>query len=433
MMRSSPFVAFLGASAIVALVSPRQGEGREWVIRPDGLGDAPTIQAGIDSSADGDTVRALPGIYVENIDFLGKAIVVMGSGPEVTTIDGSSMAASCVTFVSGETQSSVLIGFRLTGGRGWDSRFGGGVFVLDSEPVIEGNVIEENQARGGSSGSGGGIYCGGSTSQGWSPVIRGNMIRDNVACTNGGGISVGGWMSPEIVGNELIDNWTFDGDGGGIAFRILSDGPLIMDNVIANNEAADHGGGIYAGRANNAGTVELEIVGNLIARNLARARGAVEFSGGGVWLSRADAWIHHNTIVGNEGTGGDGTWGGGITILRSGSPVIEQNIIALSPQGGGIRCDLGVTPTIRNNLVWENTGGQGNGSCTAWVGVDGNVEEDPMFCGASTGDYSVADMSPAQTHPAGPLGAIPSPGCGATRTRAVSWGELKARFGASSR
>src|SRR5216117_3331126 len=40
--------------------------------------DQPTIQAAINAAVNGDTVQVSPGTYIENINFLGKAITVAG-------------------------------------------------------------------------------------------------------------------------------------------------------------------------------------------------------------------------------------------------------------------------------------------------------------------------------------------------------------------
>lgn len=89
--------------------------------------DQPTIQAGINAASDGDTVLVEEGTYVENINFIGKAITVtswfiIDSDPdhiEYTVIDGSQPVdpdkAAVVTFESGEDTTSVICGFTITG------------------------------------------------------------------------------------------------------------------------------------------------------------------------------------------------------------------------------------------------------------------------------------------------------------------------------
>ena len=80
--------------------------------------DYPTIQQAIIAAVDGDTVLVSPGTYVENIDFIGKDIVVTSSGgAAVTTIDGQNLK-SAVAMLSGEPQSAIIAGVLITNGNG---------------------------------------------------------------------------------------------------------------------------------------------------------------------------------------------------------------------------------------------------------------------------------------------------------------------------
>jgi parallel beta-helix repeat protein len=57
-------------------------------VNPSGGSDA--IQEAIDEATDGDTVKAHPGTYYENQITISKSLVVTGSGPDTTIIDGGS-------------------------------------------------------------------------------------------------------------------------------------------------------------------------------------------------------------------------------------------------------------------------------------------------------------------------------------------------------
>ncbi len=256
------------------------------------------------------------------------------------------------------------------------------------------------------------------------------MIRLNRATSNGGGIGLEG--SGVIRGNVIDGNESANGDGGGIWAYLpwYQINVSILDNRILGNKAGDHGGGVHCALGTPSG--EMEIAGNLILGNKALGGGHVQFSGGGIWLYGGSYWVHHNTIVFNDARGkSDPTWGGGgIALLKAGPKLIENNIIAYSTYGGGIRCESVATFEIRNNLAWSNVGGDGNGFCADWTSISGNLAADPLFCdrGVSSGDYSLAANSPALLHPAGPIGAFPTAGCDAVAPQTATWNRINTLY-----
>src|SRR6185503_4343889 len=101
----------LSATFLMTLLSAVSIEAKATLRRVPA--DYPTIQLAINASVSGDTVLVSPGTYVENINFLGKAITVTSvAGPEETIIDGN-QAGSVVTFRSGEDRASTISGFTI--------------------------------------------------------------------------------------------------------------------------------------------------------------------------------------------------------------------------------------------------------------------------------------------------------------------------------
>jgi parallel beta-helix repeat protein len=98
-----------------------------------------TIQKGIDSALDGEVVLVYPGLYQEEINFMGKSITVQGvvvspAGAPVLQNPGD----FAVSFYSGEGPDSILKNFIIM-----DSFMG--VFIAGSSPAISNLTIVNNK------------------------------------------------------------------------------------------------------------------------------------------------------------------------------------------------------------------------------------------------------------------------------------------------
>jgi parallel beta-helix repeat protein len=310
----------------------------------------PSIQQAINRAINGDTIIAAPGRYFENINYLGKAVTVRSQDPNdpnvvaTTIIDGNRPAdvnfGSAVTFKNGETNTSVLEGFTITGGTGswlkvyWEykgylwNRCGGGVLCANySSPTIRKNIFTNNIA-----GQGAGIYCYNHSNA----FISDNTISDNNAFVNHG------YADPDANDATIYDH----GDGGAIVGFQYCD-LTIKNNTIRHNHADLYGGGIHL-RQWSDGLIE----NNLITQNWSSL-------GAGIHITYSSApTIRKNTITANT-AGGLG--GGGIYIYYLSTPLVEQNLITQnsSSNGAGIGVYWESNPIIRNNLITKNFAGAG--------------------------------------------------------------------------
>jgi len=183
-----------------------------------------SIQAAISAATGGDVITVAAGEFPEDIDFLGKAIAVIGSGP-ASVIRGTGLG-SVVQFANGEGSDSVLDSFTITGGV---ADRGGGIYISGASPMIARNVITQNQARL----QGSGLYITASNAQ-----LYNNLITYNQ--TAGGDPH-----SVEIqdAAPQLINNTIVRGDSNGIILRGASPA-IIMNNIIALNGSSGRGRGI---------------------------------------------------------------------------------------------------------------------------------------------------------------------------------------------
>ncbi len=84
---------------IMSVASMMPAHARTWLIAPDGSGECPSIQAGVDSAAVGDTLLLTAGTFTgpgnRLIGFNGKDFVLTSqAGPASTIIDGESISRS---------------------------------------------------------------------------------------------------------------------------------------------------------------------------------------------------------------------------------------------------------------------------------------------------------------------------------------------------
>jgi hypothetical protein len=345
--------------------------------------DYATIQGAINAAVNGDTIQVAPGTYVENLNFLGKAIQVKSDGgPAVTVIDGN-QAGSVVSFISGEGSQAVLNGFTVQHGKAGVSPAldGGGIRIQNSSPTITGNIIANNVAGDG----GGGI-----ASSFGSPLIQGNLITNNGQIqgwsggVGGGGVSIVGASSAQLLNNAISGNSWSSSSGGGVTL-FAAGTPILKDNFITNNTAYSQGGAIWMVNRSDA-----LIMQNIIAGNSAG-------SGGGVyWLVPSGArgpLLINNTVSGNNSAQGSAVFADG---FDSQVQLINNILVSVNTQNTVVcgTFDASV-PTFRFNDVVSVAGLPYAGTCTNQTGSNGNISEDPSFQDPSTGDYHLQADSPA--------------------------------------
>ena len=321
----------------------------------------PTIQSAIDAAVDGTIVRVAPhksGVYVENIRFHGKEILVTSTkGAQSTTIMAAD-SLSVVTFDDGEHERAILEGFTLAKGR---SKQGGGVYFGENvtatlrDCIIDGNTADE----------GGGVYLRDSA-----PTILRCVITRNQAGL-GGGINCTGKAAP-MIDACVIDGNVADHHGGGIA-TVLSSQPQISNCLITCNTSHDSGGAIYAidGVSGQTGPVvrNSTIVDNWTADSV----------GGGLALHGCTCDIRDSILWGNAALGVLGQ-----IHIEDGSLNLSYSDI----QGG----KPGIFVGGSGELDWG----------------PGNIEDDPLFVSGANRDHRLQSESPCID--GGDPGFEPQPG-----------------------
>jgi len=340
--------------------------------------DQPTIQQAIVAAQDGDRVLVAPGTYVERIDFLGKAIQVIGTGgASVTTLDGGG-SGRAVTFRSGETAQSVLTGFTVTNGlangSGVDG-YGGGILATAASPTITGNVIRENKAC-----AGGGIAL----TNGAQARISKNTVQLNQAyCDSkyGGGIYQDSDAVVEITDNRITHNSAWYGAGVAMVGALPDhEGKVVlMRNVIEFNSGAQMGGGVFS-QVDHA-----RLYSNLIANNKAIVAGGVYVAAD---IRQSHPILANNTFADNTQHEFEAFSYGQVDLMNNIFRTTRSDHIATCQtlKHGAV--------TFSGNLAFSTNGATLAGDCTI---VGSMLDADPQFVGGGTGPraFRLQATSPA--------------------------------------
>ena len=224
-----------------------------------------------------------------------------------------------------------------------------------------------------------------------SPTLSSNIITDNWADGHGGGVHVDIGSAPTLIGNTITRN-TADSWGGGV--NVFTSAPTFINNTISDNSAL-RGGGLSLWKT------AATLTGNTITDNWGGL-------GGGVYIQWIDKLgdpsptLTNNLIARNVAT----SHGGGVWVHRS-SPILTNNTIVDNEGGGFYHSQFDPqNPVITNCILFRNTVYDVVGEpCTVTycdigtvqpgtVVLDGtgNISADPMFVGG--GDYHPQDGSP---------------------------------------
>lgn len=356
----------------------------------------PTIQAAINAAVSGDEIHVSPGLYPENINYLGKHLRIRSLNPldpttvEATIIDGGQLE-SCVRMISGENATSAIAGFRLQNGHG---EFGGGVHVGNyaASRVLYNHILNCSAFR----------YGGGIDNRDHAQaLIQYNTIENNYAYRAGGGIHNGPYSFVTILDNLITANQAETEAGGGIYSYNKARAVIARNRIIGNSIILGYGAGVHLWQ-NADSTIE----GNLLANNTCqgsdgRGGGISLFSGytgivrvannlilgnranmgGGLWVQDPGNYeVANNTIVANRATE---DFGGGIGVHWQVTSPFHNNLIANNTGGGFFT--MAAEPNLAANNLWNNTGsGNYTGDITDQTGLNGNISADPNLIDAGS-------------------------------------------------
>jgi hypothetical protein len=461
----------------------------------------PTIQAGLDAAAAGDTVLVAAGTYLEHGLLLKTGVTLRGApdalGDVVVAGQQQGRVIDCnnvqdvvienLVITGGETLTAWFddagAGVRCLGAtvRISDCRFagnkasvGGGLGISNSTVTVQRCTFADNRAQHAQWAGGGGLWCRTSTGVVSDCTFTGNTAFSVAEPGDGGGLFTE-TSYLQVSGCTFSNNAT--GAGGGGFYSVYQDSSRVTDCQFVGNTAT-WAGGAYLEQSlttligctftsntatSGAGAIETlrshnrfldcEFVANTTTAwdggaiqswestlTLAgcRFRANVALTGGGaIFLGGVNAVVRDCVFQDNAGqyggairchfsrpdltgctfAGNQGTISGGALYLGAQSGAdLDHCLVAYSTQGASIEAGAGAQITLACCDIYGNAGGDWVPIIANQFALNGNLSDDPLFCGLADGDLHLDGASPcaAPNNPGcGQIGALPV-GCGLT-------------------
>ena len=375
--------------AVISIALVTCPSARTWYITADGTGDAPTIQAGVDSATAGDTVLVACGTYRDSLHWDPSgfpACVIMKSG---LTLRSETGTPECAVIENGRAilcwyVDDVLIeGLTFYDGTAWPiPSCGGGMLCVDSDVEVISCTFQGNGAN-----DGGGLFVAGGSVTCWNCRFLGNASINDIHSAGdgyGGGVySSGNLVLADCFFKGNVAYYVFDPTWVGAA-AYLEGSTTIDGSIFANNRGSS---------------------------TLACGFGSTT--------------LCNSTFCANSGTAV-------YQVYSTSSIQVEKTLVTRN--GGSFSGDPGFAELYCCD-VYGNAGGDFVGCLSGQEGVNGNFSVCPSMCFVHLDDFRLCNDSPCLPgqHPDGyACGIIGAEGlgciCGPTQTESTTWGAIKAIY-----
>ncbi len=332
-----------GVTLVALLWLPAVASGTTYVVNPDGTGDFPTIQEAVLAATHGDTIALASGTFRgtgnRNVTYQGRAITIRSQSGD---------PSDCIIDCEGVT-------------RGFD-------FYVAEGP---GSVLEAVTVTNGAGNPGGAVRCWSGTS----PVIRDCVFTNCISSMIGGAICFVSYGTPTLEDCTFIENST---SFGGAVICWVETEPTISGCTFIRNSAA-FGGAIECADRARVTVEDCTFWGNDAER-------------GGAVMCEEDAQVTltNCTFCGDAANEG----GAALACEVNGHAFLENSVLAFGTLGEAVLCTSSSSATLTCCDVFGYAGGDWVGHIADQYGINGNISEDPLFCNAAEGDFTLQVDSP---------------------------------------